>query len=311
MGAKRKISIGIDLGGTKVAVGVVDSQGRILSTLREKTEKSSPRALAKQLARLVAQSQAKELGKVCGIGLAAAGPLDVHRGVLIYPSNFPDWKRVPIISLLRQELHRVGIRASLAFQNDAIAAALGEGWVGAAKRSRSFVVITVGTGIGSGVIFEGRPLQYQGMGSEWGNSLVSLEGLEPRKSPYPASVEGFASGRGIHARAKQMGFEGPNTEALVASLRAGEKQWQPLFDDAALALAMLCYNLSLSLRLEQILFSGGLLSEADLFLPRVHKLYGEWIAARPGFRARIGRAKLGKTAGIVGAARLIHARDSR
>lgn len=297
-------TIGIDLGGTKVAVGAVSAQGKVIQHRQEPTEKSNPRALTRQIARICAKLCAELRAEPYGIGLASAGPLDIERGLLLFPTNFKNWKRVELVRLLREALRKEKISSPLAFQNDAMAAALGEGWIGAAKQLESYAVVTVGTGIGSGVVFRGKPLQFSGMGSEWGNALLSLQSLRESPSVYEASVENFASGTGLLKRARERGFSGAHTEELVAALRAGDTQWQALFDDAALALAMLCYNLSLGLHLQKILFSGGLLAASDLFLPRVHELYDEWIRQRPGFRTTIGKAKLGKRAGLVGAARL-------
>lgn len=304
MKKRAAFTIGIDLGGTKVAVGAVDGRGKILAQRKEPTEKSSPRALTDQIAGLVEEICAEQNSKPSGIGLASAGPLDVERGLLLFPTNFKNWKRVELVKSLRNSLRKKKISTPIAFQNDAMAAALGEGWIGGAKGLESFAVVTVGTGIGSGVVFNGKPLQFSGMGAEWGNGLLCLDSLRKTDLVYNASVENFASGTGLFKRAQERGFKGAHTEDLVAAIRAGDLQWQALFDDAALALAMLCYNLSLGLHLQKILFSGGLLSAADLFLPRVHALYDDWIRQRPGFRTTIGKAKLGKGAGLVGAARL-------
>ena len=298
-------TMGIDLGGTKVSLALVDRHGKVLAFAKEPTEKSSPKALAIQIAGLAEKlCPASQKIKLTGIGLASAGPLNLEKGELLYPSNFKGWKRVPLVSLLKTALAEKKIRTPLSFQNDAMAAALGEGWIGGAKNLDTFVVVTLGTGIGTGVIFRGSPLQARGMGGEFGIQLVNLAELVQNADPYSACVEGLASGTGILRRAQARGFMGKSIEALHSDFQAGKTEHQRLFSDAAMALAMLCYNLSLGIHPEKILFTGGLMHMRDYFFTEMLAHYKKLIASHPGFRTKIGTAKLGYRAGVVGAARL-------
>lgn len=300
-------TIGIDLGGTKVSVALVDSKGKILGFQKEPTEKSSPAALAAQLARLakflVEESRGGKRG-LKGVGLASAGPLNVTTGKLLHPSNFKGWKVVPIVNLLEKALAREGLRTRVAFQNDAMAAALGEGWTGGARGLGTFAVITLGTGIGTGIIFDGKPLQWKGMGGEFGIQLVNHLFLLKGSDPYFACVEGMASGTGILKRARESGFDGESVEELHARLETGDRKFAYLFDEAALALAMLCYNLSLGINPDKILFTGGLMHIEEYFYPKLLARYGSLIEKYPEFRTTIAKAKLGFRAGVIGAARL-------
>ena len=114
----------------------------------------------------------------------------------------------------------------------------------------------------------------------------------------------MASGTGILRRAREMGFTGDSVEALRAQIESGDGRFLALFDEAALALAMLCYNLSLGLHPDKILFTGGLMHMQEYFYPKMLALYRDLVAKYPGFRASVGRAKLGFRAGVIGAARL-------
>lgn len=297
-------TIGIDLGGTKVAFAAVDPRGKVLAYHREPSDKSSPRQLCQQLARNIIDIEQAAGKRARGIGLASAGPLDTLRGELIYPSNFPGWKRVPLKRLLERELRKAGSRHKISVQNDAMAAALGEGWVGGAKGCDTYAVITVGTGIGSGIIFAGKPLQFRGMGGEWGVGLFSAAlNVTNKKTTF----ESIASGTGIFAHAQALGFKGKSTEELVAKIRRGDKKYKVLFNAAAEALAALSFNLSLGLHPERILFTGGLMEVSDLFFPQTLSLYQRWISERPGFRTKLAKARLGGKAGVLGAAKLPYA----
>jgi len=247
----------------------------------------------------------EKLGRIVGIGLASAGPMNVESGELIEPSNFKGWKIFPIIKLLKKELLKNKIRHSIAFQNDAMAASLGEGWLGGAKGLENFAVVTVGTGIGTGVIFKGKPLQYRGMGGEWGRQIVDISNIKDNTDQYFQCFEGLASGTALVKLAREMGFQGKSAVDLVHEIKNGQNQYQKLFTGAARALAVLCFNLSLGFNLEKILFSGGMIQIKDLFWNVLLLEYERLISIRhSAFRAKIEIAELDVKAGAVGAARL-------
>lgn len=313
-----KYSIGLDLGGTKLASALVDSRGKIIEYNKFPLELSkavSPHIAKKKVISFMRaacvdykQRFPVETSKknFAGIGLASAGPLNVADGELIDPSNFPGWKRFKIVKELQLSLKESNWKPKIYFQNDAIAAAFAEKWIGAAQNCKSFVVITVGTGIGTGVIFNGLPCQTEGMGSEWGHLLIDVKGMQGSSNSLISdhTVEGIASGTALLKRAKAHGFKGNSVEELVA-LNAQTKQFNFLFDDMAWALATLCYSLSMGFHFNKILFSGGLIKIKNLYWEQTKKIYASLICARnPAFMAPIAVAKAGNKAGVIGAASL-------
>jgi glucokinase len=333
---KLKYSIGIDLGGTKVAVALVNSKGQILTETHIPTV---PPSLAGQdpklqgLERVKAKSQdiKKHIAYVIetmadavllvngqmrlrgispkdllGIGLASAGPMNVEEGVLEYPANFNGWKVVPLVQLLQDALAGRGLKAKISFQNDAIAAALAEGWIGRAKDCSTYAMITVGTGIGTGVILNGKPAQSRGMGSEWGHMIVAAPGFgADRLSYYERSVEGLASGTGIFRQAKARGFKGKGSAELARAAGEGDPLALELFNGASEALAALFYSLSLGYHPEKFVVSGGMLAIREHFLPQAISMYREAMRAKNRrFLAPVQVASLGTKAGVIGAARL-------
>jgi len=307
-------TIGLDLGGTKLAAALVNHRGEIIDSSKvpvgfrdSEPPATSQRRLVSLMAEICVDFRRRypsETKRLNGIGLASAGPLNVEDGELINPVNFPKWKTVPIRKMLEAELKCFDMPFKVSFQNDAIAAALAEGWVGSAKNMSSYAVVTVGTGIGTGVVFNGRPCQSRGMGSEFGHLIFDGPklGTEQRKH---LSVEGVASGTGLLRRARERGFTGYSVEELVEQIKVGETKWLPLFDDMARALSLLCYSLSIGFNLEGILFSGGLLKVRELYLDKTREYYRQLIADfNPRFECRLQAAKTRQAAGVIGAAYL-------
>ena len=317
---RSKYSIGIDLGATKILAGIVDSRGKILHSMRipskapGKTSVKDAQLFLRQqishtLSELIDRGGKKNL---LGVGISAAGPLDVERGELIHPTNFPGWKIVPLKNWVEVVVKKMAGAKPVKIQNDAMAAALGEGWVGRARGLENYALITLGTGIGTGVIHRNHPTQFQGMGGEWGHQIISLAAFSPKPTnsynggPHHLySIEGFASGTGILFRAKQQELAVESVEDLLSRYPEHPITLE-LFREMGMALGILCYNLSLGLRLQKILFGGGMAALHDRFLSTTKSFYADCIQHRPGFQASIGLAKLGNQAGLIGAARLLH-----
>lgn len=312
-----KYSVGIDLGGTKLAAALVDENGKILSfrkvSILNIKKIKAPMSSQKRIVLLMVDMildfrclfpKSFRGHAFAGIGLASAGPLNTETGCLVNPTNFSGWKTVPIKKMLRKALSDSDFSCPVFFQNDAIAAAYAEGWIGRAKKLRSYAVVTVGTGIGTGVIFQNLPVQTHGMGSEFGHVIIENRSIRnPGIDRRNWTVEGLASGTGILRRAQNLGFRGDTIEDLVNSPHIMDPKYRDLFDNAAEALAALCYNLSIGFNTEKILISGGLIKIRELFFLKMKKRYIELInSMNPAFKCRIQLAQCRNQAGVIGAA---------
>jgi len=312
---KKSFTIGLDLGGTKLASALLDQNGKMIDFIKVPVEMKKEGSALKTQKRVIGLMNdichdfkkrfPTELDKKYfkGVGLASAGPLDTEKGLLINPVNFPGWKTVPIKKLLQETLNQSGLKTQVTFQNDAIAAALAEGWIGGAKNFDSYAIVTVGTGIGSGVIFNGKPCHSKGMGSEFGHLVCDMQSLiKNPKDLKKYTVEGIASGTALLRRAKEMGFKGESVEELVKAFKAGEKRYQVLFDEMAFALAIICYDLSIGFHLDGIFISGGLIKIKELYFEQTKKHYQTLINEfNPKFKTKISIAKTGNHAGVIGA----------
>ena len=179
---------GVDIGGTKCAVTTGDDSGKILSKVRFETLDVS-----KTLERIL--FEVKNLKNISAIGISCGGPLDSRRGVICSPPNLPGWDNIEICSMLQKECN-----VPVFLQNDANACALAEWHCGAGKGCENMIFLTFGTGLGAGLILNGR--LYSGtndMAGEIGH--IRLSSFGPVGFGKSGSFEGFCSGGGI----KQIG----------------------------------------------------------------------------------------------------------
>jgi glucokinase len=221
---REQFIVGIDLGGTNIAAGAMPTDGTREIAMRMAPTRAEEGALAvvDRIARLVedviAQTQSEtgaERSDFLGVGIGSPGPLDRVRGVVIVTPNL-GWRDFP----LRDEVsNRVNLPASL--DNDANCATLGEWWCGAAKGGRNVVGLTIGTGIGGGLILDGK--LYHGASDaagEIGHTTIDSNGRRCKCGNY-GCLEAYASGPAIAMRAREaMEFDGTSilTEIVEGDL---------------------------------------------------------------------------------------------
>ncbi len=309
---KTTYTIGFDLGGTKLAAALLTGKGEMIDFIKVPVDMKREGSAIKTQKRVISLMADIALdfknrfpketsgSSFLGVGLASAGPLNTEEGALIYPVNYPGWKVVPIRALLEKEIQRQGFKTKVYFQHDATAAALAEGWVGGAQAMSSFAVVSIGTGIGSGVIFNNLPAQSRGMGSEYGHLIVDFKKLQENPNQlHHCTVEGMASGTGLLRRAKDLGFQGHSVEELTS---AADPKYAVLYKDMAWALACLCYDLSIGYNLEKIFVSGGLIKIKNLYFAELKMHYKNMIRQmNPAFECKIEIAKTKNHAGVLGA----------
>ena len=190
--------IGVDIGGTKVAVGLVDATGKIISQLRKPMVANGKPEAALEAVTAAIDSLAVEEGSASphGIGICAPGPLDPKSGVIVNPPNLC-WRNFPLASRMA-DVYRVPVK----LDNDANAAALAETRWGAARGYRYVFYATVGTGIGTGIVFDGR-IYHGRTGAAGEGGHVSIDYRGPRcPCGKLGCIEVLAAGPAIGARAR-------------------------------------------------------------------------------------------------------------
>jgi glucokinase len=193
--------IGVDVGGTSIKIGVVDDLGRTLAytsfpTEGEKDTADAIRRITSVVQHLLSSSRLAS-SEVAAVGLGTPGPMDIKRGYILDPTNIPGWRHYPIRDRLSEALGK-----PVTYANDANAAAYGEYWVGTGKNYPSLVMITLGTGVGGGIIIGDLSIEGENsFGSEVGHIAVDY-GPQARMCPcgQPGHLEAYASATAVIAR---------------------------------------------------------------------------------------------------------------
>jgi glucokinase len=308
-------ALAFDLGGTDLRAAVVDEAGTVLAFAATATDsRGGPAAVIEQIADLAGRVRAAAGDAApAGVGVAAPGPLDPEVGIMTAPPTLQGWHDVPLAALLRD---RLGLPVRL--ENDANAAALGEWRFGAGRGTRNMVFVTVSTGIGGGVIADGRLLRgHRGMAAEIGHMTVDLGSPESVFGGACGAWEALASGTALGREATQRAA-GPDGACLRALAGAGPVTARHVVEAARqadrLSLALLTgqarllgigfVNLLHLYSPERLIVGGGLSAGLDLMQEEIGRTVREraLIAYRD---VPIVAAALGGRAGLVGAASLV------
>lgn len=296
------VAIGIDIGGTKIAIAAVGSQGNVLANVRFATEPQLgfPTALNKMISGINSVIiDAGLKGKVLdGIGIGCAGPVDPARGTIHNPHTLPTWDDCDLVSPLA-ELFRVPVR----LENDADAAASGEARFGAGRGSDPMVMLTFGTGIGFAAILKGHI--YRGVAGEHPEA-----GHIPTVADGPkcycglrGCFEAMASGTAIDAAGTVAGFS--DGRAVFAAAATGDPVAVGILNAATEATATAIWALAHTFLPQRFVLGGGLIDDHfELFAAPARAALSRAVLLPKG-RVEIVRASLGNDAGVVGAASLV------
>jgi len=302
---RQKLILGFDLGGTKLASGVVTLDGKVLASRKDMLDLSHGRdAFVRFLGDIAKQWQA-EYPKIAALGIASLGPLDIDKGILLAPPNFPRWGNFPVAAPLHK---RLGIPVFM--HNDAAAAAAAEGWLGGAKKMQNWMTLTFGTGLGTGVIMHREVFMGgSGLGPEAGHIIIT-----DKKYACGCGNSGCAeaalSGTALRKRIQECREEwtgrnvAPPTspEGLVELARMRDSTAIAIFDDFIQMLARAIHNYSVLFKPEKIFLGGGLGAASDLFLDRTLVLVAEMLKGRPGYEPQIEVSSLEGKCGVLAGA---------
>lgn len=215
--------VGIDLGGTNTKFGVVDDLGQTIAFLSIPTQvPDGPEAAAARIGQAVLDV-IKKAGltkeQVSAVGLASAGTMDIPGGRLMVPANLPGWNYFPIRDKVA---HACGL--PVVFSNDATAAAFGEYWIGTGKQFDSMIMLTLGTGLGCGIIIAGKPWDGEhSHGGEYGHTIVDLmPNARICGCGKAGHLEAYVSATSVIKRVQEAIAAGEQT-SVTSRLEAGEK----------------------------------------------------------------------------------------
>ncbi len=226
---------GVDLGGTNTKVGIVDSAGLVLAQTSIATNvsqgpESGIKAMGEAIDSLLRELGSDGFAELAAVGLGSPGTMDIPAGTLLEPHNLPGWFHFPIVE--RLQFHCGGL--PVAFANDAGAAAYGEYWVGRGRDYHGMVMLTLGTGVGGGIIIGDESLDGDhSHGAECGHIIIDYqEDALVCPCGQPGHLEAYASATGVIARTKQALAEGA-ASSLSNKLQAGAELTPRLIADEA------------------------------------------------------------------------------
>ena len=311
--------IGIDIGGTNLKAGLVDEMGNLLATKKIKVSQISDNdSLVWTLVSLIqdlCQATDVPIGQIASVGVGVPGTVEIHSGAILYTCNLP-LQNVP----LRKLFHRY-LPMPLLIENDANCAALAEYHVGAGRESKRFITITLGTGIGGGIIHNGKIYHgANGMAGEVGHMSIEMGG-EPCPCGRRGCWERYASATALKRMTSRVLAEHPDSilrtvvdendghvsgQSAFIAARRGDPVGQSICHTYIAYLADGIANLINLFQPDTLAIGGGVSNEEDksLLLPLRREVERLTIPCSEDKRTKIVKVELGNQAGIIGAALL-------
>ena len=312
----KKVVAGIDIGGTKISIAVAESGGGIKSKRQFATQSSSgPFSAFDKMSEALDQMLAEEPFDFEAIGVGSPSPIDVRKGLIMSPSNLPEWSEFPIVDLLYK---RFGVPVKL--ENDANAAAIGECVYGAGRGHKNIFYLTISTGIGAGLIINGE--LYQGVSTaagEIGHTIIQPDGILCNCGSR-GCLETICAGVHIARRARERVENGEasmlssmliNTDAITArtvvdAARQGDALATEIWDETCHFLAIGIANMITLIAPEIVIVGGGIAAAGDLLFSQLSKRVPHFVSMVPADKINIVPAELGTESGLYGAIAIAH-----
>jgi glucokinase len=293
----------VDIGGTKLAAGLVDPDGTLVHAARRPTPHGDAETVWSGVEALITEAVAAAGGAVRAAGISSAGPVEVCGGT-VSPINIPTWKHFPIVDRVAAAVPGVPVRLG----GDGLCMTLGERWRGAARGADFVLGMVVSTGIGGGLVLGGVPYHGRtGNAGHVGHVVVQLDG-EPCSCGGRGCVESIASGPQMTRWALRHGWAGPagaGAKELAAAANAGDQPALGAFRRGAAALAAMIASVAAVCDLELVVIGGGVARSGPLLFDPLRDALAGY--ARLDFirGVRVAPAELDADAGLVGAAALV------
>ncbi|WAJ46077.1 ROK family protein [Mycobacterium sp. Aquia_216] len=300
------LTLCLDIGGTKIAVGLADSEGALVYTATRPTPAAgSAEQVWDVVAAMIADASAAAGGTVRAAGIASAGPIDLHSGT-VSPINIKCWQRFPLRDRVAAALPGVPVRLG----GDGVCMALGEHWLGAGRGARFLLAMVVSTGVGGGLVLDGAPYAGRsGNAGHVGHVVVERDG-QPCTCGGRGCVETVAAGPWLVHWARANGWSaapGADARELAAAAMAGDEVAVRAFVRGATALAMMIASVAAVCDLDLVVIGGGVAKSGRLLFDPLRAALTGYAGLEFLAGLRVVPAALGGNAGLVGAARLAEA----
>jgi glucokinase len=296
--------IGIDLGGTNLKIGLLDQGCHIryraaLSTKRFTRKNDLIIAITDSIRRIIKDKNLKK-SEIQGIGLGLPGPIDVQKGIVHFFPNIPGWKEVRLKGILQK---RLGLPVYL--DNDANLMALAEFHRGAARKVKNAVCLTLGTGVGGGVIIDAK--LYRGStfnAGEIGHIPINEDG--PRcNCAGKACLEAYVGNKPILKKARQVFGRNISLEEVSALARRKNKRAIKIWQDAGRRLGIALSGVVNLVNPDVIVIGGGVAAAGEILFRNIRSTIARRAMRVQAKHVKVKAAKLGSDAGLIGAALLV------
>ncbi len=312
-----KLAIGVDLGGTNIKGGVVNEEGRILGQAEAPTlATEGPEAVMARIARMIGDLRGRAPGSLLGVGIGSPGPLDPEDGIIYTMPNLPGWENFPMKRKLEEK-----VRLPVIVENDANCAALAENWKGAGQGAKTMILLTLGTGIGGGIVRDGALVNGNHVSAgEVGHMVINFDGPKCGCGNH-GCLEAYCGAGGIVARTRAL-LDKPGTVSVMRewSEDGGEALTPAMVSRAAnegdgVALSVLretgrllgigIITLTHLFAPDIVVLGGGVAAAGEVLFVAVREEVKRRAMPPANERVRILPAAMGNSAGVVGAARLM------
>lgn len=316
MKRKIKYAVGVDLGGTNIKIGIVTQDGRIIKKTSVKTEaEEGPRKVIENIKYGIHKILDNPKLKVDGIGIGCPGAVSSSKGTVEHPPNIPGWKKVNLGKIISMEFEK-----DVFIDNDANAAAIGEMIFGNGKNYKSFIMITLGTGVGGGVVIDKKIYHGEhGAAGEIGHISINHKGPKCNCGSY-GCIEAYAGNQYLNRRVRQELKKHPSSKLwklinndlsqisphkIQLAAEMGDKYAMSVIENLGIYLGAAFASLSNVLDIGVYIIGGGVAGFGKPLLSSIQKSIRERVMTpiRPGIK--VLSAKLKNDAGIKGASALV------
>lgn len=316
MKSQDKYAIGVDIGGTNIKLGIISEAGRIVKKTMVKTcGKDGPDKVVSQIKRGINELLQKNKYKISGIGIGCAGTVIQEKGIVENPPNLPGWEKVSLGTIIKKEF---GYNVFL--DNDANAAAIGEMHFGAGKKLNSFIMVTLGTGIGGGIIIN-RNIYHGDLGAagEIGHTVIDFNGPKCNCGSC-GCIEAYVGNNYLVKRIQKEMKSRPDTKiwdlinhdienlsprVIDEAAQAGDEYAKSIIKQTGEYLGYSFASLANILDICTFVVGGGVAGFGEPLLNAAHEKASERALIPLKKRIRVIQAKLKNDAGIKGASALV------
>ena len=299
----------VDIGGTKIAVGMVDDTGKVLSRMEAPTDPNRYSDGIELIAHMLRRTAQRAGGEITGIGIGSTGPVDPMRGEFGDVDFLPGWRGKSPVKDLGQVFS-----VQVALENDADAAALAEAGWGAGRNRTRLIYVTIGTGIGGGIVLDGKLYRgVDGAHPEIGHHVIDPAGPQCTCG-FRGCWESLAAGPAMvswlqhNAPADYAHGDGITAKRICELAREADKVAVHAVETEAYYLGLGLANLINLFTPDAIVLSGSVMKSADLLMGRMREVIRKGCRFVPAEKTELALASLGDDTNLIGAARVWHYR---